>query len=437
MTIKTYIHALLFLLTLVFIHACGGGGGSNPNNVPATEQQGQFIDSVVSGLRFETPTTSGITDSLGKFSYLNGETIRFFVGDIFIGEAKGQVIITPIELVVGATDETNIQVQNIVMFLQSIDNDGIESNGINITSLTSDAALGQSVNFTLAAGIFETNGAIQILISNLTGANGVSRAMIPRAQAVTQFKTNLIALFAGNYQGTFSGDDSGSWTVTINNNGNISGLRESVNFGIAKIAGSVDSSGKSKINGTVDTAVFSGIFKRDGTVNGTWLDTDNSSGTFSGRRLSTPTTANPINNYGSLTLSGNDTNIIGATYTPNLNPVIIKDTVTNSGIVTVNWSESIMSNIEFESRSLSFRFNEIDGSLYNVIYIRFTSNPSNTAPTSFFSYLIDCVDSPQACVTITLDNMQKQVTFTNTNLIVDLGANNATAVIGLTGTLKW
>ena len=440
MTIKTYIRTLLSLLAIITLTACGGGSSGSPDNGQAVEQQGQFIDSVVNGLRFETASTSGLTDGQGQFSYRTGETIRFFVGDIFIGEAIGQAIITPVELVVGARDETNFQVQNIVMFLQTLDDDANQSNGITITSATTSAAQGQSINFALGSGVFEANGAIQILISNLTGVNGVARALIARTQAIKTFKSNLIALFAGDYQGSFNGDDTGSWTATINNSGIITGLRKSDNFGDATIAGTVASSGQSKIGGTVDSVIFSGIFNRNGNVSGSWLDNDGSSGTFSGRRIATPatgTTPTPINKFGSLVVSGDDSMIIGAIYNPNLPPVIVKDTIANTGAVTVNWSESITSNTEFESRSMSFRFNEKDGSLLSVFYIRLTSDISSKAQTSFYSYLLDCVDSPLACNSITLDNVQQQVTFTNTSLIVDSGNNNASGIIGLTGTLRW
>jgi len=442
MSIKTYIHTLLFIIAFLTLLACGGGGGGGGSNT-STVIQGQFIDSIVSGLRYETATTSGFTDSQGKFNYRNGETIRFFIGDVFIGEASGQAIITPVELVSTAIDEKNIQVQNIVMFLQSIDDDGDESNGINITTLARSAAQGQSVNFTLASGVFEADGSIQTLISNITSANGIARSMVSRTQASNTFRSNLTALFAGNYQGNFSGDDTGTWTATINNNGEISGLRKSTIFGDAGISGGVDSSGQSTIKGNIDTVVFSGIFTRNGNVSGSWLDDDGSSGTFSGQRISTPvipggtTPLPPTNNFGSITISGNDAAIIGTSYIPNVNPVVIKDTLFNTGTATVSWSQSLVSNTEFESRSMSFRFNEINGNLFSVFYTRLTANDPVSGPTSFYSYFVDCEDDPQACSGIILDAAQQQLTFSNTRLVVDTGNNNATGIIELNGFLKW
>jgi len=440
MTIKTYIQAFLFLITSMGLLACGGSGGGGA--VPE-QLQGVFIDSPVSGLRFETTSTSGFTDSQGVFSYRRGELVRFFVGDVFVGEATGQAILTPVELVAGALDENNIQVQNIAMFLQSIDDDGDESNGINISGLTNSAALqGQSVDFSLAAGVFEADGGIQILISNITAANGMARSMISREQARNALGVNLLALFGGNYQGTFTGDDAGSWAVTIDASGVITGQRTSDNFGEATVSGNVGSSGQSSISGTADTVIFSGLFSRSGEVSGSWLDDDGTSGVFSGRRLSvTPVpgggnTPPPVVNAGSLTISGNDASVIGVSYAPNVAPVVIKDTIFNTGGVTVNWSQNLFSAGGFESRSMVFSYNENDGSLLDVGYLRITGTDANSAPTSFYSYSLDCEVDVQACLSITLDVVAQQVTFTGSQLVADT-ESNATADIGLAGTLSW
>jgi len=433
MTIRTYIRTFLFLIASLILLACGS---NNSSDSLSAEKQGKFIDSVVSGLRFETPTTSGFTDSQGQFRYRNGETVRFFVGDVFIGEAQGQAIITPVELIPGAIDEKNTQVQNIVMFLQSIDDDGDESNGINITNLASDIAKGKTVNFALSPIIFETDGAIQTLVNNMTSVNGIAWPMISRVQAVNAFRNNLFSLFAGNYQGSFAGDDTGTWTAVVDNNGNLTGIRKSDNFSDVEISGSIASSGESNISGNIDTAAFSGIFSRTGNVTGIWQDEDGSSGIFSGSRISASFPA-LANNPGRLTISGDDVNIIGASYVPALNPVVIKDTTANTGIVVVKWLQHIVSSAAFESRSMAFKFNENDGTLYSVIYARMTASSPGSGPISFYSYFLDCENDPQACLSITLDVAQKQVIFTDTRLAIDSDDGSASNVISLDGTLNW
>ncbi len=442
MTIKTHIYTLLLVFVSLFLFACGGGSGAGVNNSTgtSTEQQGQFVDSLVFGLRYETPSTSGFTDTLGKFNYQSGETIRFYVGDVFIGETTGQAIITPIELVSGAVDENNVQVQNIAMFLQSIDDDGDESNGITITANATNAASGQSVDFSLAEGVFEANGALQILISTITSSNGQARSMITRAQAKNAFRSNLLFLYSGDYEGTFSGDDTGSWSATVDANGVITGVSTSATFGPDTIAGSIASSGKSSMNGTVGSAIFSGNFSRTGDVIGTWIDNDGASGSFIGKRLSAAPLSgngggNPPQgggNFGSILITGNDASTIGATFAPNLDPVMFE--VLNT--VTVIWSQSIVNATEFESRTMSFRFNT-DGSLYSITYLRTTGIDLNSEPTSFFDYYVDCEDTPLACTTIVLDLTQQRVIYNNVNLIPSIGNNNASNTIILNGTLNW
>jgi len=428
MVIKSYLHALLFVFILIFLIACGGSDGNN--DAPGSVQQGQFIDSIVIGLRYETPSTSGFTDAQGRFSYREGEIVRFFVGDVFLGEAVGQVIITPIELVDGATDENNTQVLNIVIFLQSIDDDGDESNGIKITDAANNAAIGQSVDFTLAEGVFEANGAIQVLLSTITSNNGEARPMVSRIQARDTFRNNLLGLLAGKYLGSFAGDDIGTWNVTIDVDGNITGISVSDTYGADTVSGSVASSGQAGMSGTVGGTVFSGSFNRNGNVSGIWSD-DEDSGTFTGSR--TASTPPPVSDdFGSLSITGMDSGVIGVSFTPNLEPVV---TDFNTGNVAVSWGQNILTGPEFESRSMLLNFNENDGSLQSIGYLRLTSTgPSN--PTSFYSYQLDCESVALACASITLATGQEQITFSNTALPAD-SETDATGAIMLSGSLRW
>ncbi len=105
------------------------------------------------------------------------------------------------------------------MFLQSIDNDGDESNGITITTNATNTA------------------------------NGLARSMITRTQAKNTFRNNLLFLYSGKYEGTFNGDDTGSWGATVDANGVISGISTSTTYGPDTIAGNLSSSGKSSMSG--------------------------------------------------------------------------------------------------------------------------------------------------------------------------------------------
>ncbi|VAW81067.1 hypothetical protein MNBD_GAMMA14-392 [hydrothermal vent metagenome] len=279
-TISITVNALL-LLAAVLLTACGGGGNNSSSGASLT---GQFVDSPVGGLRYTTTSTSGFTAADGTFSYKAGETVQFFVGDILIGSATGKSIVTPVDLVTGAVDETNPQVTNIVRFLQTIDADGNPANGIDITTVANNAGNGQNMDFTLAQGVFDTDGNIQTLVASMTTANGAGRPLISIADAQNNFRLALLELLAGNYQGTFAGDDTGTWTATINSAGTLTGTVTSNTIGSVNATGSISSSGQATMSGTVGTTVFSGAFSNTGSVSGTWSDGVDS-GTFTGSKI--------------------------------------------------------------------------------------------------------------------------------------------------------
>ena len=124
--------AMLFSLGFV---SCGGSGSDTTST---TTQTGQFIDSPVANLEYQTSSgITGKTDSNGYFKYKPGDTVTFKVGKVVIGEAEGQKLVTPLDLVVGenATEnDTAIQekVKLISAFLISLDSDGDPNNGIEI-----------------------------------------------------------------------------------------------------------------------------------------------------------------------------------------------------------------------------------------------------------------------------------------------------------------
>jgi hypothetical protein len=77
--------------------ACGGGGGG--------QESGVFLDSAVEGLGFVSGTLSGLTDADGTFLVDGGAPITLSLGDIVLGTAGAQPVVTPVDLVAGAQDE--------------------------------------------------------------------------------------------------------------------------------------------------------------------------------------------------------------------------------------------------------------------------------------------------------------------------------------------
>jgi len=93
----------------------------NPSKLVIVIGDGRLIDGPVQGVHYVSGSVSGITGSGGEFQYEVDNTIRFFIGDIALGEATpGKAIITPVDLVPGGTLETPAVI-NIARLLQSLD----------------------------------------------------------------------------------------------------------------------------------------------------------------------------------------------------------------------------------------------------------------------------------------------------------------------------
>ncbi|MFV1959982.1 MAG: hypothetical protein ACC662_11295, partial [Planctomycetota bacterium] len=75
----------------VLAAACGGSGGG------AKTLTGVFVDAPVEGLVYRTPTHQGLTDAGGTFRYEPGEVVRFFLGDVLLGQAPGMPTVTPFD----------------------------------------------------------------------------------------------------------------------------------------------------------------------------------------------------------------------------------------------------------------------------------------------------------------------------------------------------
>lgn len=128
-------------------HSPGNGG-----NPPGT-QQGILTDGPIENVRYETSSgVKGSTNAEGKFNYNTGDTIRFFIGNLQLGEQDGvpaQARITPTDLYENDPDipgnEDEELEEALTIFLQSIDADYItpptgapadynaHDNGIQIT----------------------------------------------------------------------------------------------------------------------------------------------------------------------------------------------------------------------------------------------------------------------------------------------------------------
>ena len=286
------------ILSTFFLFSCGGGGGdSEPGSEESSldtgpdsgsELTGVFIDSAVQGLAFSTATLSGITNSNGEFTYLAGEQVSFSVGDIIIGQAAGASVVTPVDLVAGAIDETNLVVTHIAQFLQTLDDDGNPDNGINIPTAVSTLASGDFINFESAAFTVETSD----LIAEYTASTSAGlRELVSENAAQAHLQINLYQRINGSYSGSYTGTIDygegvvpwgGIWEFQIDGSGNVIGQSTDEEGYVGSFTGQINSSGTGVSGGSKDGVRYSLTVGAEGNVSGSWSWVDIDDPAFSG-----------------------------------------------------------------------------------------------------------------------------------------------------------
>ena len=150
---------------------------------------GQLVDGPVANVTYETSSgLGGTTSARGDYFYRGGDTVKFSIGKVILGEGRAGSITTPIDLVSGATALDHPDVVKILQVLQTLDDDLDPSNGINISS---------SVTSRLAALPAETNlkniSDLVVGVINPAFASGAP-ALKTAAAAKLHFAETLAAL---------------------------------------------------------------------------------------------------------------------------------------------------------------------------------------------------------------------------------------------------
>jgi len=184
------------------VTACGGesgfipaGNSANLNGPVSLTLQGAFIDSAVEGVQYTYGSLVSKTDAKGKFLYNTGSSVKFTIGDILIGEALGAPVITPVDFVISADDETDSVVTNIARFLQTLDNDANPENGITITKEVFDLGKNKSIDFNQSISKFSEDGNVQIVVAEMTAATEAgARLLVDASVAQAHLKATLATL---------------------------------------------------------------------------------------------------------------------------------------------------------------------------------------------------------------------------------------------------
>jgi hypothetical protein len=123
--------------------ACGGNSG--------TLTTGAFLDSAVEGASYNASPSgkSGKTNSKGQYECIQGDTVTLKIGGVELGSVPCADVTTPLSLagLNTYTQGANAQVDNLLMFIQSLDEDDDPSNGITIVASTASALATKTLDF--------------------------------------------------------------------------------------------------------------------------------------------------------------------------------------------------------------------------------------------------------------------------------------------------
>ncbi|HEX6592637.1 MAG TPA: hypothetical protein VF050_11605, partial [Moraxellaceae bacterium] len=168
--------------------ACSDDDNSHNNGNAAT---GVFLDSAVSGISYKGSESSGITGANGEYNYKPGETITFSIGGVTLGSAKGtgKLLLKDLDNGLDGSGQPNKVSVNRAIFLQTLDEDGDASNGIQISATTRDKLKSAVVGFNQDSSAFVT------ALATALGTAGIDAEPVPADEALdhmlqTEAETN-------------------------------------------------------------------------------------------------------------------------------------------------------------------------------------------------------------------------------------------------------
>jgi hypothetical protein len=192
------------IVLMVFLPGCNGDGGevvsqvlqNSGEVVSQVQQTGVFLDGPVEGLGYVSGANHGVTGSDGSFTYAEGDDVTFSIGSVTLGKAAAKPIMTPLDLVEEAVNETHQEVVNIARFLQSLDTDGIINDSIAMSaavrSVMGDASY---INFDQTTEDFTHDPNVKAIFEALNAANVFTdgeRLLVGAADATAHLSATLI-----------------------------------------------------------------------------------------------------------------------------------------------------------------------------------------------------------------------------------------------------
>ena len=147
----------------------------------------------IAGLKYQTPTRTGFTNTRGEFTYAPGEAVTFLVGGIVLGTAVGAPEVNLAQLVnrvAGNIDKLHDPlVTNLARLVQTLDHDGNVEAGVTIAPIVHELLGTMVLNFNLpdgddatgpAGSAFASEPAVKGILETLNATPGVFATGAPR-----------------------------------------------------------------------------------------------------------------------------------------------------------------------------------------------------------------------------------------------------------------
>jgi hypothetical protein len=170
---------------------------------------GYYYDSLVSGLTYESRsdgvvTHTGVTgedNDPGSFSYAEGDTVSFSLGDISLGQTVAKERVTPfdfagiVEKAIGGCKVNEVlpedtdafrRVANLAILLQTLDTDGDDTNGIEIRSEVAALFEGLNLEVDQPSATFQGDAELQAFLDEANDGSLFSdnRTLVQREDAL-------------------------------------------------------------------------------------------------------------------------------------------------------------------------------------------------------------------------------------------------------------
>jgi len=223
---KIGINPWTFLIStaLAFgLSACGdsntGNDDSNGGNEASTETRalptgaatGILMDNPVSGVTYSASSgKKGVTNEAGEFDFNYGDTVEFKLGKLTLGKVQGMPVVTPLDL----AGDNNDKLLNLLVLLQSLDEDGDASNGIIITEEAA-AAVDRSIKLNSEPEAFASSSELQ----NIMEAAGIEHDAKTVEEASEHFMISGVATLSTQIWVNFNDDIASVLRVAADGSG--------------------------------------------------------------------------------------------------------------------------------------------------------------------------------------------------------------------------